>query len=479
MTKKLLNVLIAVAMVLTLMPLSVISFAATCDHSFTDDSIYCTKCGECMFVYDLTYTDDWDALPTENYEEPESNEIHIKGCINSSAKNIVIPETIDGYPVTAVSSLSYYDLDSGENDECNSFETIEIPDTVKSVYCGIFENTAFAENEANWENGVLYADDWAVALSSDYKLYYDDAETEGTTSALDLVIREGTRGFATNMFDSACFRCINIPATVCDCIDSVTFSYTFSVEAYNVAQGNEYYTSVDGVLFSKDMSYMYYYPVNKTGVEYVIPDGVKVIGWMAFCGSDLESIIVSEGVEIINDGHPETGNSAFGYCTKLTNVELPSTLKYIGMAAFEGCDVLENLTIPASVDSIGSMAFPYEYSFDEATGTESYSSDCTIYGVAGSYAQTYANENGYKFVAATEATAAASAATEKTTAASAAAEKTTAAPAADTTKAAAASTANNNSGSIAKTGDSGIGSAVAFCAIAAGAFFILSKKKEG
>ena len=59
----------------------------------------------------------------------------------------------------------------------------------------------------------------------------------------------------------------------------------------------------------------------------------------------------------------------------------------IGVYAFEICTALTSITIPNSVTSIGEDAF---YGCTLLT---------TIYGYTGSYAETYANTNGYTFVA--------------------------------------------------------------------------------
>ncbi len=51
------------------------------------------------------------------------------------------------------------------------------------------------------------------------------------------------------------------------------------------------------------------------------------------------------------------GDQAFYYCTSLTSIKLPETVKSIGNFAFAGCASLEEIIIPASVKSIGTAAF--------------------------------------------------------------------------------------------------------------------------
>ncbi len=49
--------------------------------------------------------------------------------------------------------------------------------------------------------------------------------------------------------------------------------------------------------------------------------------------------------------------SAFEYCSELTSVTIPNSVKYIGSYAFYDCTGLTSVTIPNSVTSIGYMAF--------------------------------------------------------------------------------------------------------------------------
>ncbi|MBR0502648.1 MAG: leucine-rich repeat domain-containing protein [Paludibacteraceae bacterium] len=51
------------------------------------------------------------------------------------------------------------------------------------------------------------------------------------------------------------------------------------------------------------------------------------------------------------------GDEAFGWCTSLTSVIIPSSVKTIGERAFEGCDSLTNVIIPNGVTKIKEAAF--------------------------------------------------------------------------------------------------------------------------
>ena len=59
---------------------------------------------------------------------------------------------------------------------------------------------------------------------------------------------------------------------------------------------------------------------------------------------------------VINEGVTRIGNSVFGYCNNLKNIEIPETVTKIGGSAFQGAG-LTSIKIPASVTDIGNFAF--------------------------------------------------------------------------------------------------------------------------
>jgi len=81
------------------------------------------------------------------------------------------------------------------------------------------------------------------------------------------------------------------------------------------------------------------------------------------------------------------GESAFMNCGELETVVLNEGLEDVAFAAFAGCKNLESITIPETVTNIEAAVF------------QECHEDFTIYGEAGSYAETFAAENGIPFVA--------------------------------------------------------------------------------
>ena len=171
------------------------------------------------------------------------------------------------------------------------------------------------------------------------------------TSLESVTISEGVTSIGKNAFeDCTAISSVTIPASVTT-IGESPFAGCRNLEAINVDANNEYYISVNGVLFNKDKTTVISYPANKTDTKYVIPDSVTCIDAGAFyeCTS-LESISIPDSVISI-------GDYAFNDCNSLTSVDIPDSVTCIGDSAFRYCSFLTSIIIPDSVTSIGSNTF--------------------------------------------------------------------------------------------------------------------------
>ncbi len=140
-----------------------------------------------------------------------------------------------------------------------------------------------------------------------------------------------------------------IPDSVIN-IDTNTF-YCIDLTDIIVDENNEYYKSIDGVLFNKDGTRIIQYPQGKSQSEYKIPNSVIIIGDYAFsyC-KNLMSIVIPDSVVNI-------GNNAFSDCFYLKNITIPDSVTNIGDYAFYDCDRLESVVMSNSITSIGDGIF--------------------------------------------------------------------------------------------------------------------------
>lgn len=134
-----------------------------------------------------------------------------------------------------------------------------------------------------------------------------------------------------------------------------------------------------------------------------LPKTVSSLGNDFFAGcTALEQIVLPDSVT-------EIGSNLFNGCTALTDVTLSTNLQAIPEHTFYGCVSLQKLVAPYAVTKIGKTAFANCTSLTELTllrnVTEaaadalSYPEQVTVYGVKGTYAETYAASVGASFAA--------------------------------------------------------------------------------
>ena len=120
---------------------------------------------------------------------------------------------------------------------------------------------------------------------------------------------------------------VTIPDSVTS-IDGTSFAICRSLTNIEVDERNEYYTSIDGDLYTKDKKTLIQYAIGKEDASFTIPVSVTSVDRFAFSG-----------------------------CSSLTNVTVPDSVTSIGRYAFQDCNKLVSITIGNSVTSVSSSAF--------------------------------------------------------------------------------------------------------------------------
>ena len=131
-------------------------------------------------------------------------------------------------------------------------------------------------------------------------------------------------------------------------IGSKAFSECSNLEQIDVSEKNSVYSSIDGVILSKDQTVLVECPDGKEG-RFEIPNGVVEIADSAFASCDLSDIVIPNSVA-------EIGKYAFNACFSLKKLEIPYGVTEIKSWTFAGCSV-EEVVIPGSVTTIASNAF--------------------------------------------------------------------------------------------------------------------------
>ncbi len=125
-------------------------------------------------------------------------------------------------------------------------------------------------------------------------------------------------------------------------LDGCTALTSITVDPDNYA-----YTSVDGILFSKDLKTLYRYPAGRSAASYTIPDSVTKVWDYAFADCDLTSVVIPDSVTAI-------GSCSFYGCTSLVTVAIPDSVTALDTYAFCGCTSLTSFTLGSGVNDIPS-----------------------------------------------------------------------------------------------------------------------------
>ena len=253
-------------------------------------------------------------------------------------EDVTIPETVNGWPVTAVGESAFAGNTHLESvalgavtevgdyafADCARLRTVDFGESLVSLGDGAFARCAAL--------GSLELPDSLTSLG--------EGAFADCTGLKTLTLGAGLESFPLNAL-ALCER----------------------LSAVNAPAANAALSSVDGVLYNKDATSLLLYPRGRAAESFAVPNGVTALGESAFegaaalrtvtlpnsmtalgraafAGSGLASFTASNLLEI--------GENAFQGCAALTSVEPGEELQSLGSMAFAGCEALTAIRLPAS-----------------------------------------------------------------------------------------------------------------------------------
>ena len=193
------------------------------------------------------------------------------------------------------------------------------------------------------------------------------------TNLADIVLPESVETIKSFAFAGCnAISSLRIPASVRE-LDGSCFA-DCGIPSFDVDEDNPNYSSIDGVVFSKDLTKLVAFPSAYPNKHYAVPNTTKVIGFAAFMDSRIESIDLPEGLTTIGewafDGSDirridipnsvdSVGELAFRNCLNLEHVRLSENLDSLPRQLFSGCRNLRDLDVPPKVTAISYSAIAW------------------------------------------------------------------------------------------------------------------------
>ena len=331
------------------------------------------------------------------------------GC--SGLTSVLIPKTVENIQ-------SYYNGGYSPFRECNNLQIFRFEDGMTRIPNGILNSCAakldivIPDSVTEIGNGAFRYSGLVTVTIPDTVTTIEEDAFSGCTGLTSVMVPNSVTDMGTGIFAN-CTSLTNVTLpNIRQNIGARTFEGCTSLEKIVLPEtvmairdsAFKNCTALKEIVWSKAPELIeanaFYNCDALTEVE--IPTTVTSVGDQAFY--DCDSLTTVD----FPDSVTKMGTKVFYDCDALTSVKLGSGITTIPVYTFEHCDVLESIVIPRRVTTIGNNAFKNCVKFTSITiprsvtsissNVFSYPAKMTIYGVAGTYAETFANANNIRFV---------------------------------------------------------------------------------
>lgn len=262
--------------------------------------------------------------------------------------NVIVPETLSGYPVTSIGENGFWGAD---------FLSIALPDSVTNIETYAFQSCRNLKNLTlppliqELKKGTLYnCTGLTNVVLNPGLLSIEDSAFDGCKMLEEILLSGSLATIGRDAFRGCeSLTYVDIPGNVTN-IGRNAFMHCHALDGIYVEPENSSYTSSNGLLLDPSLNTLLVCPAGQSGaIE--MPDSVTHIADLAFAyceqvqGVSLSSELVSIGA------------SAFKYCKSLQGLSLPTGIAEIKRGTFSSCESLTNIIWTGGVTNIGEYAF--------------------------------------------------------------------------------------------------------------------------
>ena len=333
------------------------------DETLNDTFVY-------NYLSDITLKALWTKTPYSFTYNINNGEVAITGY-NSDYHNVVIPSTLEGYPVTTITNDVFKDNNSieylkvgnnvttlGNNVFANMEKLIklELPNATKNIGKNILYGTnainhitlsselPYALNYYFGEDISFVPDSLKTIRHSTGAAFISPKMFEYNTKNVTLQLADDLKIISRAKFmDKIFLTSIVIPRGVTS-IEENAFCSAKGLTTIIFEEGSQLTTIREGA-----------FKLTERLTSITIPSQVTDIGKDAFFGtSSLATVAFESGSKLTN-----IGESAFQFAGRLTNITIPSGVKVYGNNAFKNTDNLTTVTFAegSQLETIGDYAF--------------------------------------------------------------------------------------------------------------------------
>jgi len=245
-------------------------------------------------------------------------------------------------------------IEEGAFKNCDGISEVSLPSGIIKIEKSTFED-CYALNKINTENIVTFSEKCFYNCRALYDFTFSQkAETIQSEAFYNCDSIEGTvdNSMITDLSSNAFSNCDRIETVILpnNGVNFGAYNGCIGLQNYEVLESNKNYSSIDGVLHSKDGTKILKYPTTKKDSVYRVSDTVTTIGTETFKGTTaLKEVILTKNVTSL-ETKAFTGSS-------IEFIYIPDSISAIEFDTFKDCKSLKTVILGEGVEVVGAGAF--------------------------------------------------------------------------------------------------------------------------